>query len=48
MWESVEWPDRPHMAIQYGAGKVRFACRITEENTHTHTHTHTQTQTHTI
>ena len=36
-------PDRPQMAMQYGA----CAGMLITKATHTHTHTHTHTQTHT-
>ena len=36
MWKNVQ-PDRPQMAIQYGAEKMRIACRIAKSRTRTHT-----------
>ena len=44
LWDNVEnviGSDRPHMAIQFGADKMRFSRRMTKAKyTHTHTHTH--------
>ena len=37
MWKNMVGPDRPHVTIQYGSEKVRFATRITKGK-HTDTH----------
>jgi hypothetical protein len=31
-------PDGPHLAVQYDAEKMRFACCITKARTQKHTH----------
>ena len=48
MWESVVWTDRPQVAVQFDAGKICFACRITKARTKTHRQRHTLTHTHTL
>jgi hypothetical protein len=37
MWKNMVQPDRPQMAICYGAEKMRFACRITKTIIDRHT-----------
>ena len=36
IWKYMAQPHRPQLTIQYGAEKVRFACRITKARAQTH------------
>ena len=37
MWKNKVQPDRTQITTQYGAEKIRFACRITKVIIQTHT-----------
>jgi len=37
MWDNMVQPHRQQLTIQYGAEKVRFACRVTKARTQKHT-----------
>jgi hypothetical protein len=36
MWKNMEEPGRPQITKQYGAEKMRFACRIAKTRIQTH------------